>query len=410
MTTLDCAPLPATNAVSRRVLNVASISTLFPTDEQPHRGVFVERRLNGLSAFANVRVIQPVPWFPMLRPRAPRTATFARASSPRVSVTREPMFYLPGIWKSLDSRWLAHSILPILRRWKQDNLVDLIDAHFGYPEGVASVRAARSLDLPVFVTVRGNEVKYLARRSIGAQLLAALHRATGVITVSESLKQALAARGLPPEKIKVIPNAVDTQLFRPASQTAARSCLGLPPDRKLLISVGHLVHEKGHHLAIEALQEARRDQPDLELVVLGGAATETEYPRRLRTLAARLGLSEAVRFVGPQDPVRVVQWLQAADVFVLATYREGCCNAILEALACGLPVVTTAVGDNERYVAPPQYGLIVPPGNPQLLAQALTTALRRPWNAVAISRSITQLGGWDTVASRVAKFFETRLG
>jgi glycosyltransferase involved in cell wall biosynthesis len=136
---------------------------------------------------------------------------------------------------------------------------------------------------------------------------------------------------------------------------------------------------------------------------------ESAYPPRLRKLAAQLGLTEAVRFVGSQNPTRVATWLQAADVFVLATFREGCCNAVLEALACGLPVVTTAVGDNELYVAPPQHGLIVPAGDVHALELAIDTALTRTWNSRAIAQSIAQRGGWDMVATNIAEFFEARL-
>ncbi len=410
MTLLGLAPPLVKNAAHGRSLNIASISTLYPSNEQPHRGVFVERRLNGLSQIANVRVIQPVPWFPVLRPRQPRTVSNGRPSSPRVSVAREPMFYLPGIWKSLDAWWLEQAILPALLDWKHDDQVDLIDAHFGYPEGVAGVRAARRLGVPAFVTVRGNEVKYLTHPRIGPLLLDALLQCAGIITVSHSLKQALGSHGVPLERIEVIPNAVDTQTFRPGSQAEARDRLGLPPDRRYLISVGHLVYEKGHHLAIESLPVLRKREPDLELIILGGAASEAKYPQRLQALAAHLGVADAVRFVGSQHPQDVATWLQAADVFVLATYREGCCNAVLEALACGKPVVTTAAGDNEYYVAPPQHGLIVPCGNALALVLAVTAALKRTWDSQAISRSIMQLGGWDAVARSVARFFEKRLG
>lgn len=408
MTCLDRELMPATWSGSRRMLNVASISTLFPSAADPHRGVFVERRLNSLAEFANVRVVQPIPWFPVLRSKR-RWGRCGAVAGHRLQLIRQPMFYIPGVLKRLDSRWLERSILPILRRWRRELSIDLIDAHFGYPEGVGSVRAASQLGLPVFLTLRGNETKYLKMPSIGAQLVSALECSTGIVAVSQSLKAEIVASGISADKIAVIPNAVDTRTFQPGSQSLARNRLGLPTGRRFLISVGHLVYEKGHHLAIVALRRLRNRYPDLDLIIVGGAADESEYPDQLRVLAAELGLADAVRFVGIKPPNEIATWLQAADAFVLATYREGCCNAVLEALACGLPVVTTSVGDNSLYVKMPQYGCIVPVGYAGPLSHAIESVLSREWNRAEIAESISRRGGWSSVASQVARFFEARL-
>jgi teichuronic acid biosynthesis glycosyltransferase TuaC len=107
----------------------------------------------------------------------------------------------------------------------------------------------------------------------------------------------------------------------------------------------------------------------------------------------------------------VVEWLRAADVFALATEREGCCNAVLEALATGVPVVTTPAGDNAQYVKPGQNGLLVPIGDSAALAAALAQALAsHAWNAAEISRSLhSAVGNWTDVATRVLQFFSQRL-
>jgi glycosyltransferase involved in cell wall biosynthesis len=388
--------------------NIASISTLYPSVERPHQGVFVERRLSSLAEIANVRVIRPVPWFPILRPlRQEKVPSDNRPAG--LTIFPKPMFYVPGVLKLLDAYWLEKSILPVLRNWQRRDGVDLVDAHFGYPEGVGGVRAAAKLGLPVFVTLRGNEIKYLKQRSIGRQLLAALEICTGIITVSHSLKQAIVSRGVLAEKIRVIPNAVDLATFRPGSRSQARALLNLPNDRRFLISVGHLVFEKGHHLAIEALRRIRQSHTNAELIIVGGASNERDYPRRIRKLVADSGLAGSVHFVGIQTPDRVATWLQAADVFVLASFREGCCNAVLEALACGLPVVTTAVGDNEHYVRTPENGFVVPAGELEPLVQAGEAALSRSWNSRNIADSIVQRGGWNRVAAEVADFFAVRI-
>src|SRR5262249_10938207 len=156
--------------------------------------------------------------------------------------------------------------------------------------------------------------------------------------------------------------------------------LHLPGDARLVVSVGMLVHGKGHHLLVRALARLRPKYPDLRLAILGGPAHEPKYPQALQALVQNLGLSGAVILAGSQPPEQVVRSLQAADLFALATFDEGCCNAVLEALACGLPVVSTPVGENAALVGPPERGLIVPVDDLDALTEGLENALARTWD------------------------------
>src|SRR5262249_28604673 len=153
----------------------------------PHRGLFVQRRLSALARLADVTVVQPVPWFPVLRrwPGERRPVT-SDPESPRV--LRQRMFYLPGILKGMDNHWVKTAVLATLGEIQEARSTDLIDAHFGYPEGVGCVKAALALGKPVFITMRGLERQILPHPWRGRQLLWALGRCTGIITVSESLK------------------------------------------------------------------------------------------------------------------------------------------------------------------------------------------------------------------------------
>ncbi len=392
-------------------MRVASVSTLYPTRARPHLGVFVQRRLEALAhclqaSHGALRLLKPTPWFPLLRRRQAFKPAAHAAGDPVVQAT--PMFYLPGVMKCFDGRWLNRAVLPTLQRWRDDEGFEVIDAHFGYPEGVGCVRAGERLGLPVFVTLRGSEVSYLEDAWIGPQLVSALRRCTGVIAVSRSLRQAVEARGIDPAKVRVIPNAVDDTLFYPAWKDERREKLGVAINRRLVVSVGQLVHRKGHHILLKAFARLRKQVPRVELAIIGGAAYERSYPVFLKALARDLGLADAVRFVGPLPPVEVARWLQAADAFALATQREGCCNAVLEALACGLPVVTTDAGDNALYVDAPSYGRIVPAENPDALADSLAQVLTEEWDATAIAERVTGKS-WADVAETVLQFFQERL-
>ena len=134
------------------------------------------------------------------------------------------------------------------------------------------------------------------------------------------------------------------------------------------------------------------------------AQPEGDMGAELRRQVAALGLEDTVRFMGPLPPERLCEPLSAADVFVLATRNEGWANVFLEAMACGLPVVTTAVGGNAEVVCRAELGTVVPFGDAELLSQALSQALATRWDAAAIRR-YAEANTWDhRVALLVDRF------
>ncbi len=389
------------------MLNIASVCRTLPTPVTPGAGVFVLRRLAAMAEASDIRILQPVPCLPPLR----RLPSWARPPSHDIhgqTIHHAAMFYLPGMFKSLDGRWLEHSVLPRLRAWHRQRPIDVIDAHFGYPDGVGCVRAARRLGLPVIVTIRGFEAERVALPGIGPQIVEALSAANGCISVSHSLRDRMIEHGVPAGRIVVIPNAIDRDLFRPGDRLAARHALSMPADDALIVSVGHLVSLKRHDVVLRALGRLRSRGEAVRLAIVGGADYEPECPAALRRLAAELGIAEFVHFVGAVGPSIVADWLRAADLFALGTRREGCCNAILESLAVGTPVVTTPVGDNPHFVTEDENGALVPVGDDEAMAQAMARVLRRDWDRNVISAQLA-VGDWPGVGRAVLDHFRAVL-
>jgi glycosyltransferase involved in cell wall biosynthesis len=385
-----------------------SVCRVLPAPGNPSAGQFVARRLEGMARHAKLRMVQPIPYFPGIRPLPP----WAREAAHPIdagNVEYAPMLYLPGVLKGLDGRWLSRSVSGALMRMKAEGQVDVVDAHFAFPDGVGCVRVARRLGIPVFVTVRGVEVDQLQRRLLRRQIVTSLGAATGVVSVSHTLRDVLVNAGVDGSAIRVIPNAVDRNMFRPGERGEARLRLGLPPDGRLVVSVGNLVELKRHDVLVEALARARQDVPDLMLAILGGGDAQRGYSARLEGLAARLGAGDAVKIVGRVPASRVADWLQASNLFALATSREGCCNAVLEALACGIPVVTTPAGDNAHFVRDGVNGRLVPIDDAGSLARALVETLRRDtWDPRSISATLA-VGDWNSVGRQVIDFFTERM-
>jgi len=368
---------------------IVVFSSLFPSAVQPTSGLFIRERMFRVGRRLPIVVVAPVPWFPLqglirlFKPNYRRMPP-KREVQDGVIVLHPRFGALPGLLRTWDGASMAIACLPTMRRLVAEGRAVVIDAHFAYPDGYAATLLGRWLRLPVTVTLRGTEVPHSRNAAKRRLMLAAVARANRVFAVAQSLKRLLVAEGADPEKIRVVGNGVDTNTFYPIDRGQARARLGLPVGSRVLISVGALVERKGFHRVIECLPELCREFPELVYLIVGGSSPEGDCGDRLRALASRLGIESHVRFLGVIPPRDLGAVLSAADVFVLATSNEGWANVFLEAMACGLPVVTTDVGGNPEVVCDPKLGTIVPFGDGKGLTRALAQALRTEWDRGAI--------------------------
>lgn len=187
--------------------------------------------------------------------------------------------------------------------------------------------------------------------------------------------------GCPEAKMVVIPSGVDTDRFRPSEGQEAKSDLGLDPARPVVGIVTRMRVRKGVEEFLRALALARDRRPDLQGVVVG----EVELDADLRRLVEELGLGDRLWLLGARRDMPEV--LRAFDVFVLASHDEGMSNAILEAMATGLPVVATDVGGTGEVVRDGQTGTLVPARDPVALAQAVGDLLADPDRRAALGRA-----------------------
>lgn len=397
---------PMGTAASPRIV---VLSSLFPSGIQPNAGLFVRERMFRVGARLPLAVVAPTPWFPLqkilrrwkphFRPGAP-----AYERQKGVDVWFPRFFSLPGIAKQFDGIAMALCAYPRMSALKRAGRLDLIDAHFGYPDGYAAVKLGKWLGVPVTITLRGTEARHARDPALAPLLRRALEGAAKVFAVSESLKSVAVGLGIPPGKIEVVGNGVDAEKFRPLDRTEARAALQIGPEAPVLISVGALVERKGFHRVIELLPVLREHWPGLVYLVVGGSSTEGNIRTELEALVDRLDLRGTVRFLGALPPERLAQPLSAADVFVLLTSNEGWANVFLEAMACGLPVVTTDVGGNREVVNDDELGIIVPFGVRDDLQAAVHKALSTEWRKARI-RQYAESNSWDERVGRLCANF-----
>jgi len=388
-------------------------STLFPHAGAPGAGLFVRERMFRVGRKFPLVVVSPRPWFPgqgVVRrffPRYRPPAPFQEEQQGfRVFFPR--FFALPGVMRRWDGFFMALASYRLVRRLQREEGFNLLDAHFAYPDGYAATRLGRWLGMPVTVTLRGTEVPHAGKPALRRRMLAALREATWIFSVSQALKEHVVALGIAEEKVQVVGNGVDTAKFRPMPQAEARRRLGLEEEGPVLVTVGGLVERKGFHRVIEVLPRLLERHPNLRYLVVGGPSPEGDWSQRLRDQVARMGLQETVRFLGPVAPEELRIPLSAADLFVLATRNEGWANVFFEAMACGLPVVTTDVGGNREVVSDEELGIVVPFGDSDALAEALLNALDRRWNREAIVAH-ARANGWDERVRVLSEAFERTL-
>lgn len=395
--------------MSEREPRLVVFTTLFPHPGQPAAGLFIRERMFRVAKALPLTVVVPAPWFPfqsLLR----RWKPHFRPEPPRFEVQQGieihyPRFLsVPGALKWLDGFLMALGCLPTMVRLKRSFRFNVIDAHFAFPDGHAAAWLGRWLRLPVTITLRGTEVPLARDARRRRRMQVALQRAARLFAVSESLRQHAIGLGAPAGKIAVVSNGVDTAKFHPVPQHEARERLGLERGGPLIVSVGALVERKGFHRVMECLPELRQRFPGLRYLVVGGASPEGDWGDELRQRAARLGVGDCVIFLGAVAPESLQLPLSAADLFVLATANEGWANVFLEAMACGLAVVTTDVGGNAEVVRDDALGAVVPFGDREALARAISRALERRWNRDAII-GYARSQSWDRQVARLVQEF-----
>jgi teichuronic acid biosynthesis glycosyltransferase TuaC len=376
---------------------------LFPNAVQPTHGVFVENRLRHLVARGRVtsQVVAPVPWFPRSLARLfPSYAAFADV--PRVEVRHgldvfHPRFpVLPKFGMNLGPMALFARALPEFHRLRREGGdFDLIDAHYFYPDGVAAILLGKAMNKPVVITARGTDINLIPNHAIPRRMIRyAAREAAGVITVSRALKERLVALGVAASHVRVLRNGVDLETFHPGERSPVRARLGLKGCT--LLSIGNLIESKGHHLAIKALLAF----PEAFLMIAG------EGPERpaLSRLVRRLGLADRVRFLGRVPHEQLPDIYTAADALVLASSREGWPNVLLEAMACGTPVVASAIGGIPEVVTAAEAGVLIQERDENGVAKALGQLFQQLPERTA-TRRYAEKFGWDETTEGQIKLF-----
>jgi len=353
-----------------------------------------------------VKVIAPVPYFPCIKigKRWLYSQVKSQEEIEGVEVKHPRYFMIPKVGMALHGLMMFLSVVPTIRNMRRKFDFDIIDAHYVYPDGFAALLLGRYFKKPVVVSARGSDINLFKKFAIIRLILYyTLLKADRVVSVCQALKDEIVTLGIPAEKITVVSNGVDTEKFYPIPKGEARRKLGLPPDKVIILSVGRLIPTKGFDILIKSLKilNDEYNQEGIYMVIAGEGWMKGE----LENLVSALNLSRSVLFAGPVPHRELFLWYSAADLFCLASSREGLPNVILESLACGTPVVATDVGGIPEIIISEKIGFLVK-RNEKDFARAITNGISKTWNIKEIIDYSTG-NTWDKVAISLFNVFKS---
>jgi len=359
-------------------MRITLVSSYFPTFAGSYRGHSALHIFRLLSSAAEVTALVPLASYPKLvRRLVPAAAGFEPGFQPAgIETTYVRYFALPYLTRPVNGFSSLRALLPHLRATSPD----VIFNYWLYPDGYAAVRAGKILGVPAIVGSIGSDLRRITDPFTRHYVTKTVRAADAVVTVSEELRRRAIDLGAAPDKVTTIVNGCDTSIFRFFGRSEARRETGCDESWRLILYVGSLLAAKGLSELVDAFAALARSIPEARLALVG----EGRFRGAMEQRAAAAGVLDRILFPGKIASRQVASWICAADVFCLPSYSEGCPNVIVEALACGCPVVATNVGGipelcNERS------GILVPPRDTERLRRALDEALSKTWDRESIA-------------------------
>lgn len=383
-------------------MKILALTTVYPSPSEPQKAPYVRTRLQHLARTEDIKLLVPAAAVDYGNPHRRLFENWHLPTSykdERVEVLRRLWFYPPG-GGFINGILLFAQMLPVVCRLRRRFPFEVIAADFAQPEGVAAAMLSRVFGCPFTITIRGNELlnaKYPMRRRMMGW---AFRRAARVFALSDELRELAVSLGAGPERAILLPNGIQTDVFHPRDRAACRRKHSIAADEAVIISAGQLRELKGFHQIAACLKGLRESGIRARLVIAGGPSRADRFASVLKEKVAACGAPDAVTFAGDVSQQALAELMCAADVYCLASTREGWPNVVNEALACGTPVVSTEVGAIRHLLPSPQYGMIVPVGDNRAMEHALGAALRHTWDRESIAR----WGGarsWENAAAEV---------
>ena len=317
-----------------------------------------------------------------------------------VNVIPVPLYYLPTrfFYSKLGEIHYRKAAAII---YKRKIGFDLVHAHFVNSAGYCGAKLARNARVPFVLTGHGEDIYDIPFRDEFWKKLTldVLDSADALITVSRSNETCIRKMGYQ-KSCRIIPNGYLSSLFFPGDRMAFRKELGLPPERKIVVSAGFLGEIKGHSYLIDAMKILIDAGTELSCYIIG----EGSLMKSLREKIKRYRLEEYVQLVGRVPHHRIRDWIVAGDLLAMPSLRESFGVVQAEAMACARPVVATRNGGSEELIVDNVNGFLCEPANAKSLAGSISAALSKSWDQEMIIQSVQKFR-WENSVEEILNVY-----
>ncbi len=364
-------------------INILLSTVIFPNRFEINRGIYIKKQALELARRDRLTIVVPVPYLPSFLGSTPLGfyAKIPREDNIDGLHVHYPRYFIvPKVLRFLHGPFLFFSVCRFYYRVICDEKPEILLGFWAFPDGFANVLVAKIFKLPVVIGCLGSDINqctktYLRRKMIGWTL----RNCDQVLSVSEALKAEMVNRlNVSPQRVTVIPNGIEEEIFYPRDRNEMREVLGLEKQCQIAVCVARLEPVKGIDILVHAFARIRRD--GRLLVIIG----DGEEMSRMKSLVEELGLSRSVLLLGSKPHDEIPDWINAADLLILPSRTEGWPNTLMEAFSCGKPVVASRIGGVPEIINSPMLGIMTNPGDAEDLARGIEEGLARDWDAEVI--------------------------
>jgi glycosyltransferase involved in cell wall biosynthesis len=374
------------------MLKIAAVTAHYPSSAEPTRGRPAYQTLRVLSRQCEVEVFYPhAAYPPLLKPRSRTYDSFDHAYTlPGVTAHYYDYPVLPLVSRPFNGWAAGRALLPHVKRFNPD----LVFSYCLYPDGYAGLTVAKALSVPFAAMGVGSDVHSIHDRFSLKHTKTLLRDANLLLAISGDLRNRMISLGASPAKTRTVISGSDPDVFHVRDRQAARTQLKIDPSAEAVVFIGRMDLRKGLRELVDAAASLHPKRPNLRVYLVGDGP---DAPLIESAIAAH-NATGFIHLLPGCGFDQVANWMAAADLITLPSYMEGCPNVILEALACGRPVVATNVGGIPEIMSD-ACGRLVPPRDSQALAQALDSVLDATWDASSIAAHWSR--SWAVVAGEL---------
>jgi len=353
--------------------SIVIITNLYPLPWEPNRATFNRQQFSQLDDTFEKSVLVPVAF--------PEWFSHRKEIKQSANLRYVPYFYLPKFGRRFYSTMMFISIMLHSGWWLFSKKPKTLLASWAFPEAVATSWISKLLNCPFFFKVHGSDINLHGKIPARAkQIVNASKKAVGILSVSQALADEMISIGVNKEKIHVIYNGVDHQKFHVNHRKSDKTI------SDYILYVGNLKKEKGVMELLNGFAAIHEKHPSLKLLYAGPGNMSSQ----IRNQAESMTLSDKVNLLGSVNHDQLPELISQARVLALPSYNEGVPNVVLEAMACGTPVLVSDVGGIPEVVDEHVCGKIIPSKCDMAVAEGLDAILSTQWNKEKIKQHSQQ--------------------